>query len=129
MGYLKGFFTSLGITYPSFLFIHIYLTPGMTVTLFFEDMINLGSWEYLLEVCKTAIVGPISVFFAPTDATSIVLVLLPWVVAAFVPSFFFRKKHAARGGLATIIILILTAEIVYNIVYEFGNWYVVIHYL
>ncbi len=119
MGYLKGFFISLGITYPSFLFIHIYLN-SMTVTQFFEDMINLGSWEYLLEVCETAIVGPISVFFAPRDAISIVLVLLPWVVAAFVASFFFRKKHAARGGLATIYILILIAEVVYYIIYQAG---------
>ncbi|MCG3253580.1 MAG: hypothetical protein KAX09_07010, partial [Candidatus Heimdallarchaeota archaeon] len=36
-------------------------------------------------------------------------------VAAFVASFFFRKKHAARGGLATIYILILIAEVVYYI--------------
>jgi len=117
MGYLKGFFTSLGITYPSFLFIHIYLN-SMTVTQFFEDMVNLGSWEYLLEVCETAIMEPINVFFTSPGAIRIVLAFLPWVVAAFVASFFFRKKHAARGGLATIIILILIAEVVYYIVFE-----------
>jgi hypothetical protein len=120
MGYLKGFFTSLGITYPSFLFIHIYLN-SMTVTQFFEEMINLPAWEYLLEVCETAIMEPINVFFTSPNAIRIVLTFLPWVVTAFVVSFFFRKKHAARGGFATIIILLLTAEIVYDIVFQGGS--------
>ncbi len=118
MGYLKGFFTSLGITYPSFLFIHILLS-GDTITQFFNDMIG-GSWNYLLLVCETAIKEPIAMFFDTPISYLNLLVFAPWIVAAFVASFFFRKKHAARGGLATIIILFLIAEIVYYIVYEGG---------
>jgi hypothetical protein len=118
MGYLKGFFTSLAITYPSFLFIHIYFIEGTTIQAFFQDMINFGSWEDLAAVCKTAIFEPINVFFNPPNAVIVALAFIPWVVAAFFVSFFFKKKNAARGGMSTIISMIFSAAIYYNIVVE-----------
>ena len=111
MGYLKGLFTSLAITLPSFLFIHIYL-QGLWVPTFFRDMVA-GNWISLLEVCETTIMEPINIFFVPPNALRILFAFIPWVVAAFVVNFFFRKKHAARGGLATTITLFFIAELVY----------------
>ena len=121
MGYLKGFFTTLGLTYPSFLFIHIYL-EGLSVQAFFQDMINNSNWALLMDVCETAIVKPLSAFFAPRNAITIVLVLLPWIVTAFIVSFFFRKKHGARGGLFTIALIFLSIQIANYLVFQGGTF-------
>jgi len=100
MGYLKGFFTTLFITLPSFLFIQIYL-DGVTITAYFNSL--NGNWIELMRIFETAIMEPITVFFVPLDAIRITLAFLPWVLAAFVCSFFYQKKHAARGGLASVV--------------------------
>ncbi|MHA1211680.1 MAG: hypothetical protein ACTSSH_04385 [Candidatus Heimdallarchaeota archaeon] len=119
MGYFKGFFTTLGITYPSFLFIRIYL-DGVTIADYFNDMFA-GDFLKLFEAFESAIVEPISVFFdSPIDAIRVTLALVPWVVTAFVCSFFFRKKHAARGGLATVAILMFGVE-AFNFLYYQGQ--------
>ncbi|NHJ38706.1 MAG: zinc ribbon domain-containing protein [Asgard group archaeon] len=118
MGYLKGFFTSLAITYPSFLFIHIYFVEGTTIQSFFQNMINFGTWNDLAAVCKTAIFEPINVFFTPPNAIMIAMAFLPWVITAFIVSFFFRKKHAARGGFSTIISFMLSVTIYYYLMVE-----------
>ncbi|NHK31598.1 MAG: zinc ribbon domain-containing protein [Asgard group archaeon] len=122
MGYLKGFFTSLAITYPSFLFIHIYFVEATTIQSFFRDMINNGTWSDLAAICKTAIFEPINVFFNPSGALMIAMAFLPWVITAFVVSFFFRKKHGARGGFSTIINLMFGASIYYYIMVEGGTF-------
>ncbi|MFW9924729.1 MAG: hypothetical protein ACFFDW_15720, partial [Candidatus Thorarchaeota archaeon] len=110
MGYFKGLFTSLAIILPSFLFIHIY-DNALTVVGFFQDLIG-GNWLSLLDVCETAISEPINVFFVPIDALRIFFAFIPWVVSVFIVSFFFRKKHGARAGLATVMILLFTAAVI-----------------
>ena len=116
MGYFKGLFASLGIALPSFLFIHIYLAE-MWVPTFFTDLVA-GNWDYLLQVCETTIMEPITVFFVAPEVLRILFAFVPWVVIAFVCSFFFRKKHAARLGLATTITLFFIAEVVYYLVIQ-----------
>ncbi len=116
MGYFKGLFTSLGIALPSFLFIHIYLQE-MWVPNFFTDLVG-GNWELLLQVCETTILEPITIFFVAPEVLRILFAFVPWVVAAFVASFFFRKKHAARLGLATTISLFFIAELVYYLIIQ-----------
>lgn len=116
MGYLKGLFTSLGIALPSYLFIHIYL-QAMWVPTFFTDLVG-GNWELLLQVCETTILEPITVFFVAPQALRILFAFVPWVGTAFVVNFFFRKKHGARGGLATTISLFFIAELVYYLVIQ-----------
>ena len=116
MGYLKGFLTTLGITYPSFLFIEIYL-ESMTIANYFTDLFS-GQWEMLLEVCETAITEPINIFFEPAGALRIIFAFLPWVLAAFVASFFFKRKHAARGGVFSVLTIYLIAEAVYFLVFQ-----------
>ena len=120
MGYFKGFFTSLAITVPSFLFIEIYLERAYVPTWF--NQLIAGDWVRLFEVCETAIVEPINIFFVSIDYLRILFAFLPWVVAAFVAGFFFRKKAAALSGLATIASLFLGAEIAYYIVYQNGTF-------
>ncbi|MEA2070957.1 MAG: hypothetical protein U9O98_06665 [Asgard group archaeon] len=110
MGYFKGFLTSLGITYPSFIFIHIFLDPygeGFTVGEFFATTFQ-GEWIRLLEVCETAIMEPINIFFAPPNALRITLAFAPWLVTTFIVNFFFKEKRGARGGLSTILFVYLT---------------------
>jgi len=116
MGYFKGLFTSLGIALPSFLFIHIYLQE-IWVPNFFTDLVG-GNWISLLEVCETTILEPITVFFVAPEVLRILFAFVPWVVIAFVCSFFFRKKHAARLGFATTITLFFIAEVVYYLVVQ-----------
>ncbi|MHA1461971.1 MAG: hypothetical protein ACTSQ0_02775 [Candidatus Heimdallarchaeota archaeon] len=116
MGYFKGLFTSLGIALPSYLFIHIYLQE-IWVPNFFTDLVG-GNWGSLLEVCETTIMEPITVFFVAPQALRILFAFVPWVIIAFITSFFFRKKHAARLGFATTITLFFIAEIVYYLVIQ-----------
>jgi hypothetical protein len=102
------------IVYPSFLFIHIYFVEGTTIQAFFESLATFGSWEDLAAICKTAIFEPINVFFTPSGPTMTVMAFLPWVVAAFMVSFFLRKKNAARGGFSLIISFMLSAAVYYD---------------
>ncbi|MBN1328651.1 MAG: hypothetical protein JXA54_04180 [Candidatus Heimdallarchaeota archaeon] len=119
MGYFKGFITTLAITYPSFFFIRIYL-DGVTIANYFADIMG-GQWIKFMEAFETAITEPISAFFdTPINGIKVTLALLPWFVAAFVCSFFFRKKNAARGGLATIALLMFGVQ-AFNFIYYQGN--------
>jgi hypothetical protein len=104
MSFLIGLLLTLLITYPSFVFIHIYVDPaeeGLTVKGFFEGLFS-GSASDLLDVCHTAINEPIAIFFVKFDIIRILLALLPWIVAAFVINFFFRRRVRARGGISTV---------------------------
>ncbi len=119
MGYFKGFITSLAITYPSFFFIRIYLDE-VTISNYFADIMG-GQWLKFMDAFETAIMEPIQAFFdSPISGIKVTLALLPWVVAAFVCSFFFRKKNAARGGLATVAILMFGVQ-AFNFIYYQGN--------
>jgi hypothetical protein len=119
MGYFKGFITTLAITYPSFFFIRIYL-DGVSISNYFADIMG-GQWLKFLDAFETAIMEPISAFFdSPINGITVTLALIPWVVAAFVCSFFFRKKNAARGGLATVAILMFGVE-AFNYIYYQSN--------
>ena len=120
MGYLKGFFTSLAITVPSFLFIEIYLEAAYVPTWF--NQLFAGDWVKLMEVCETAIMEPINVFFVSANFLRILFAYLPWVVVAFAVSFFFKKKAAARGGLATVLSMFFGVEIAYYIIYQGGTF-------
>ncbi|NHJ04023.1 MAG: zinc ribbon domain-containing protein [Candidatus Heimdallarchaeota archaeon] len=116
MGYFKGLFTSLGITLPSFIFIHIYLS-NLWVPTFFTELFA-GNWELIFQVFETTIMEPITIFFVAPNALRILFAFIPWVVTAFVVNFFFRKKHAARLGLATIITIYFIVEIIYYLVIQ-----------
>ncbi|NHJ86373.1 MAG: hypothetical protein FK734_12995 [Asgard group archaeon] len=121
MGYLKGFFTSLAITYPSFIFIHIYLN-GVPIAEWFTDLYQNSSWLNLMDVCRTAIFEPINIFFErPPDYIKITLVLIPWILTAFIVSFFFRKKHAARGGFFTVITIFFGVGYSYELFFDGGH--------
>ena len=120
MGYFKGFFTSLAITVPSFLFIEIYLEAAYVPTWF--NQLIAGDWVRLFHVCDTAIMEPINILFVSADYLRILFAFIQWVVAAFAVGFFFTKKAAAIAGLATIAALFLGAEIAYYIVYQSGTF-------
>ncbi|MHA1630115.1 MAG: hypothetical protein ACTSXO_10525 [Candidatus Heimdallarchaeota archaeon] len=120
MGYLKAFFTTLFITLPSYLFIQIYL-DGVSTTYYFTNLAS-GNWIELMQVFETAIMEPINVFFIPADAIRIVLAFLPWVVSAFVCSFFYRKKHSARGGLISIVTIYTSIGLYYYFMEEGGTF-------
>ena len=120
MGYLKAFFTTLFITLPSYLFIQIYL-DGVSTTYYFTNLAS-GNWIELMQVFETAIMEPINVFFIPADAIRIVLAFLPWVVSAFVCSFFYRKKHSARGGLTSIVTIYTSIGLYYYFMEEGGTF-------
>ncbi|NHJ48670.1 MAG: hypothetical protein FK733_12875 [Asgard group archaeon] len=110
MSFILGLLISLVIIYPSFMFIHILIVEGTTLQVFFNNFL----WEDLAAICKTAIFGPINVFFNPADPLMIAMAFLPWVVTAFVVSFFLRKKNAARGGLSLLTSFILSAAVYYD---------------
>ncbi|MBD3191591.1 MAG: hypothetical protein GF308_13165 [Candidatus Heimdallarchaeota archaeon] len=107
MGYFKGLVTTIGITFPSYLFIHIYVLnvdpaySAVTVAEFFSRLFG-GEWVLLMDICETAVMEPINVFFSSPEILRIVFAFLPWIVAAFVVNFFFRKRAQARGAISTV---------------------------
>lgn len=123
MGYFKGLFTTLGITYPSYLFIHIYILnvdpayQAVTVSAFFSRLFG-GEWILLMDVCETAVMEPINVFFISPEILRIVFAFLPWIVAAFVVNFFFRKRVQARGAISTVSTLYFGVAIIKMFVIE-----------
>jgi hypothetical protein len=120
MSFLIGLLITLLITYPSFVFIHIYIDPaeeGLTVKGFFQGLFS-GSASDLLDVCHTAINEPINIFFVKFDIVRILLALLPWIVAAFVINFFFRRRVRARGGISTAGGIYLALDLINMFVIE-----------
>ena len=59
MSFIFGFLISLLITFPSFIFIQIYL-DGVSIANFFTNLVS-GNWDQLMTVCESALMEPINV--------------------------------------------------------------------
>jgi len=100
MSFIIGFLISLLLTFPSYIFIQIYL-DGVSIANFFTNIVA-GNWDQLMTVCESALMEPINVILTtPPVFLRILFAYLPWVVVAFIVGFFFKKRKAALGGLIT----------------------------